>query len=111
MILLDEHFPENQRQLLRGWRISIRQIGYDAGRAGVDDDEIVPFLLSLRRATFFTLDYGFYKRSLCHQKYSLICLEVGQYESASFVRRILRHDLFDTEAKRLGAVVRAFHTG
>ena len=64
MIVLDENFTESQRQLLRGWRISVRQIGYDIGRSGMDDDEIIPFLLRLRRPTFFTLDRGFYKREL-----------------------------------------------
>ncbi len=77
----------------------------------MDDDEIIPFLLKLHRPTFFTLDFGFYKRVLCHQKYCFVCLEVGQYESASFVRRVLAHEAFDTEAKRLGKVVRAFHVG
>jgi hypothetical protein len=93
MIVLDEHFPESQRQLLRSWRVSVRQIGRDVGRAGMDDDEIIPFLIHLRRPTLFTLDFGFYKRSLCHPRYCLICLEVGQYESASFVRRVLARRL------------------
>lgn len=46
MIILDENFPESQRQLLRGWRIHIRQIGYEVGRKGMqDEEEIIPFLL------------------------------------------------------------------
>ena len=56
MIILDENFPESQRQLLRGWRIPIRQIGYEVGRCGMQDEEIIPFLLQRRRVTFFTLD-------------------------------------------------------
>src|ERR1051326_6473457 len=111
MIVLDEHFPENQRQLLRSWRISIRQIGFDVGRAGMDDDEIIPFLRTLRRPTFLTRDHGFYKHNLCHPRYCIVQLQVGQYESASFARRVLGHAALDTEAKRLGKVVRAFHAG
>ncbi len=38
MIILDENFPESQRQLLRGWRVPpIRQIGYEVGRSGMQD--------------------------------------------------------------------------
>ena len=37
MILLDENFPESQRQLLRGWRIPVRQIGVETGRKGMTD--------------------------------------------------------------------------
>ena len=92
MILLDENFPESQRQLLRGWRIRVRQIGQEVGRSGMKDDEVIPLLLGLRRPTFFTLDRGFYRHSLCHARYCLVCVDVGQYESAIFVRRLLRHE-------------------
>ena len=75
------------------------------------DDEIIPFLLSLRRPTFFTLDQGFFDRSRCHARYSLVYLAVEQDEAAVFVRRLLRHPEFDTQARRMGAVIRASHTG
>lgn len=75
------------------------------------DDELIPFLLGLRRPTFFTLDLDFYRRNLCHARYCLICMDVGQYEAATFARRLLRHREFDTEAKRMGAVIRASHAG
>ena len=111
MIILDENFPESQRQLLRGWRIPIRQIGYEVGRSGMQDEEIIPFLLQRRRVTFFTLDQGFYKQHLCHARYCLVYLDVEQYEAAAFVRRVLRHRQFDTEAKRAAAVIRVSHKG
>jgi hypothetical protein len=38
MNVLDENFPESQRQLLRGWRIPIRQIGYEVGRKGMKEE-------------------------------------------------------------------------
>lgn len=44
MILLDENFPESQHQLLRSWRIRPQQIGYEIGRKGMQDEEIIPFL-------------------------------------------------------------------
>lgn len=44
MNVLDENIVESQRQLLRSWRIRVRQIGHEIGRAGMQDEEIVPFL-------------------------------------------------------------------
>jgi hypothetical protein len=109
--ILDENVLKNQRQILQSWRISIRQIGYDVGRKGMKDDEIIPFLHSLRRPTFFTRDLGFYDRSLCHAQYCLICMAVGKYEAATFVRRLLRRPEFSTQAKRMGAVIRLSRAG
>jgi hypothetical protein len=111
VIILDENFPEGQRQVLRGWRIPIRQIGYEVGRKGMLDDQIIPFLLQRRRCTFFTLDLGFYRRSICHARYCLVCLDVGQYEAAAFMRRLLHYSEFDTEAKRMAAVMRVSQRG
>lgn len=68
MILLDENIPRSQRHYLRTQRFPVRQIGYEIGRSGMQDEEILPFLLSLRRPTFFTLDEDFYKPRLCHAR-------------------------------------------
>ena len=106
MNVLDENILESQRQTLRNWRIRVRQIGKDVGRRGMKDDELIPFLLDQRRSTFFTRDLGFYERKLCHGGYCLVCLAVGQYEAATFVRRLLRHPGFNTQAKRMGSVIR-----
>jgi hypothetical protein len=111
VIILDENFPESQRQLLKAWRIPIRQIGVEISRKGIQDDEIIPLLLNLRQPTFFTLDNDFYSRRLCHARYCLVCADVAQYEAAAFVRRFLRHPTFDTEAKRVGNVARLSHAG
>ncbi len=111
MIILDENFPESQRQLLKAWRIPVRQIGVEISRKGIQDDEIIPLLLRLRQPTFFTLDNDFYSRRLCHARYCLVCVDVAQYEAAVFVRRFLHHPNFDTEAKRMGNVVRLSHAG
>ncbi len=111
MILLDENFPESQHQLLRSWRIRLQQIGYETSRKGMQDEEIIPFLHQLRRPTFFTLDDDFYKRKLCHAGYCLVFINAGQYEAASFIRRILRHTKFNTQAKRMGTIMRVSHIG
>ncbi len=109
MIVLDEHIPPSQRQRLHSWHITVSQIGYDIGRKGLQDDEIIPFLRGLRRPIFVTLDAGFYARSLCHARYCLAYMSVRQLEVATFTRRLLRQPGLDTQAKRMGAVLRVSH--
>jgi hypothetical protein len=111
MNILDENIPESQRQLLRSWRIRVQQIGHELGHQGMKDDEIIPLLHQLRRPTFFTRDLDFYDHQLCHAGYCVVCLAVGQYETASFIRRFLLHSAFNTQTKRRGSVVRVSHTG
>ncbi|MBM4466123.1 MAG: hypothetical protein FJ014_11320 [Chloroflexi bacterium] len=111
MNILDENVREDQRGLLQRWGIPVHQLGVDVGRKGMKDEEIIPFLHTLRDTTFFTRDMGFYDRKLCHARYCLVCLAVGKEEVAVFVRRVLRHPEVDTKAKRMGAVIRVSHAG
>jgi hypothetical protein len=111
VIILDENFVESQRQILQGWRISFRQVGFEVGREGLKDQEIIPLLHQLRQPTFFTLDSDFFKGSLCHHSYCLVYLDVAQYEAAAFVCRTIRHKEFDTKVKRMGTVMRVSHVG
>ena len=111
MNILDENIIASQRQRLRSWRIPVRQIGVDIARKGLQDEEILPFLHHLRRPTFFTRDRGFYRREVCHRQYGIVYLAVVPEEVAVFVRRVLRHPRVNTQAKRMGTVVRAFHQG
>ena len=106
MIFIDENIIHSQAQLLESWRIRTRQIGYDIGHQGMKDQEIITFLHSLRRTTFFTRDRDFFHRHLCHANYCLINLGIDKNETASFIRRVLRHQALDTEAKRMGKVIR-----
>ena len=111
MNVLDENILESQRQLLRAWRIPVRQIGYDVGRKGMADENVIPFLRRLRAPTLFSRDLGLCNRALCHPRYCLACLAVGQYEAAHFIRRLLRHSALDTQTKRMGTVIRVMQTG
>lgn len=111
MNILDENILADQRQLLTNWRVPFRQVGYEVGRSGMKDAGIIPFLLTLRHPTFFTSDSDFYGRYLCHGRYAIVYLDVQDSEAASFVRRVLCHPEFDTHAKRMGAVIRASHSG
>lgn len=72
---------------------------------------IIPLLYSLNKLTFFTLDEDFFKPRLCHAQYCLVYLDVAQYESASFIRRTLKHSALNTKAKRMGKIVRVSHPG
>ena len=111
MILLDENITEDQRALLRSWRVRVSQVGREVERKGIDDEAIIPLLLQLRRPTWFTRDMGFYDRRLAHPSYCLVCLHVEVHEVASVARRFLRHHSFNTQAKRMGRVVRVGHVG
>ncbi len=111
MIILDENINASQRELLRKWRFPIRQIGVDVAKQGIQDEQVIPFLLQLRRPTFFTRDIDFYSRQLCHLRYSLVFLYVEKYEVASFVRRFLHHSTFDSQEKRMGVVARVSPIG
>jgi hypothetical protein len=107
--VLDENIIDNQRRQLMSWRMRIHQIGFEVGRKGMKDREIIPFLHQLKQPTFFTRDDDFYERRLCHAGYCLVYLDVRKEEVAIFVRRVLRHPAFKTKAKRMGKVIRASH--
>jgi len=77
----------------------------------MQDDEIIALLQQLRRPTFFTRDEDFFDRRLCHAGYSLVYMAVERHEAALFVRRLLRHADFNTQAKRMGAVLRVSSAG
>jgi hypothetical protein len=109
--VLDEDIPKGQRLLLESWRVRVRQIGVHIGHRGMADEAIPPVLLRHRRPTFFTRDEGFYDRSLWHPGYSLIYLDVNKYETAVFIRRVLRQKDLNTQAKRMGTVVRVSAAG
>ena len=62
MNILDENIINSQRLLLLDWRIPVRQIGFEIGRKGMQDAEIIPLLHQQkalpfsRMTTTFTTD-------------------------------------------------------
>jgi len=111
LIVLDENILDSQRLLLQASRVAAKQVGVDCGRKGLPDEQILVSLRQGRNITFFTRDSDFYAPDLRHQRYCLVMAAVGQNEAAAFVRRFLRHPGFDTQAKRMGRVVRLSHVG
>jgi hypothetical protein len=80
-------------------------MGLDFGRKGLKDEEIV-VLRRQRNSALFTRDAGFYQPVLRHPSYCIVVASVGQHQVAAFIRRFLRHPDFDTQAKRMGRVLR-----
>src|SRR5262245_47616550 len=111
MNLLDENFDRLQREQLRAWRVRGRQIGYDTGRPRMLEYDSLTLLHSLRRVTLFSLDRDFSDPWLCHPAYCLVYLYVDDNLAAEYVRRVLRHPELNTQAKRMGALVRASYSG
>jgi hypothetical protein len=109
--VLDENILETQVQELHRRGIRARQIGRDTGRKGLPDHEIRPFLTRQRRPTFVTRDLGYYQRVFCHARYALVILAVRESEVAQYARQVLRHPELNTQAKRMGTVVRASAAG
>lgn len=107
MILLDHNIPQSEVQRLRSRRVHCQQVGYEVGRPEWDDaQEILRYLRRTRRVTFFTRDIGFFRRHLCHRNYCIVVLIGSATESASWIRRFLKHPEFRTHAQRSEAVVR-----
>jgi hypothetical protein len=75
------------------------------------DEETIALLHSLRRVTFFTRDRDFTDPRLRHADYCLVRLDCNQDDVAELIRRVLRHPELSTQAKRMGAVVRASEAG
>ena len=106
MLVLDENLPAGQRELLRERRIRFRVIGVDIAPSGTKDENLIPFLHRLPNPTFFSLDRNFYRRDWIHSYYCLVWLDVRRREAADFIRRFLKHSMFDTQDKRSGTIIR-----
>ncbi len=111
MLVLDENLPASQRQLLRKWRIRFRSIGVDVAARGAADEVLITVLHRLPQPTFLSLDQDYYRRDWMHANYCLVWLDVKRREAAEFVRLFLRHPTFNTQAKRMGCVIRVHSTG
>ena len=59
-MVLDKNILDDQRLMPEASRLGPRQIGFDIGRKGMKDDEIIVLLHRRRNVTFFTRDAGFY---------------------------------------------------
>ena len=111
MIVLDENISAAEEAKLTGWGIRCRTIGVHVAAKGDDDAQLLTFLLTLARPTFFSHDQDFWDQSRQHSRYCLVWLDTEETEQAGFIRAFLRHPEFNTRAKRLGKVVRVHADG
>lgn len=111
MLVLDENLPAGQRSLLRKWRIRFRSVGGELGKAGMQDEDLIPMLHRMAHPTFVSLDGDFHRLELVHRRYCLVWLNVRSRDAADFLRKFLRHPLFNTRARRMGKVVRVHSEG
>jgi len=109
--VLDENILPDQRQRLISWAIHVRKIGIEVGRLGMGDEDIVPLLRKLARPTFFSRDSDFYQPTLRNAGCCLVWLEIAHGQAAVYVRRLLEHPAFNSEAKRLGNVIHVSPSG
>jgi hypothetical protein len=90
--------------------VTSQQIGVELSHAkGLSDEQIIPFLRSLKRRTFVTIDDWFYQARLCDNAYCLIYFHLTmeqQAEISSLLRRLFKIEGFRTVKERMGKVVR-----
>ena len=111
MFILDENIDDYERNRLRTWRLRAHKIGRDLGVKGIKDEQIIPFLVTLMRSTLFTLDDDFESPRLCPSAYCIVYLVVRQADVTTYVWQVLRHPALNSQAKRMGAVVRTSELG
>jgi hypothetical protein len=104
--VLDENVPRDQADLLRSWGIRFRSISRDLGYQGIQDPDVLPLLLRLKKPTLLTRDADFFRRDLAHPRYSLVWFDMPAEQTAFFIRRFLKHGTFKQNSQRLGKVVR-----
>ena len=91
--------------------LKVKQIGVHFLSGDTDDERIIDLLGRLKTPTFITKDCkDFYKRRRLDKRYCIICVDVHRTEFVSTVRKIFRHPLFNTVAKRMGKVIRVTST-
>lgn len=111
MNLLDENIRQDQGIQLRRWHIPCRFLVEEFAPSGIQDPDIIPLLHRLKQPAWFTHDQDFFRRDLAHDAYCLVWLDVFDGKAAEFIRAFLKHELFDTAAKRSGTVVRVHSAG
>jgi len=110
LYLLDENITKDQKELLEKWRFHVKQIGVDFTNKGIKDEQVVTLLQQLKGVLFLTRDSDFFKKDLCHPNYCIVFLDVEKYEVAFYIKKFLRHTLFNSNRKRLGKIVKLNQT-
>jgi hypothetical protein len=97
---------------LRKW-ITARRLQDLRPRELIRDDRVPEILLSLKSATFVTIDHGFWDARLCHPDYCILYFALRddqQHQIPGILRALLRRAEFRSRASRIGKVVRVSTT-
>ena len=89
MNVLDENITRDQADLLSQWGIRSRSISRDFRCQGMQDDNILPFLLRLSEPTLLTRDGDFFERGLVHARYCLAWFNVDAGTSAQRLGKVV----------------------
>lgn len=113
LVVVDEHLGYHDVTEPLQRFVKALQIGVELSQAkGLSDEQIIPFLRSLKRRTFVTIDDWFYKSRLCDNAYCLIYFHLTMEQQAqipSLLRRLFKVEGFRTVKERMGKVVRVGH--
>ena len=106
MFILDENISNIERLKLLKLNIKVKQIGVDINVKGIQDEDIIPFLHSLKDPTFFSWDSDFYNNKFIHKDYCLVYLDTNKKVIAKFINKFLNLHIFDTKEKRKGKIIK-----
>ena len=107
MIVLDHNITRDQGELLSRWRIRFQRVGVEIGLPSWDDEqEILRYLHRSKQVTFFTRDSDFFRYRFCHANHCIVVIQTEEAQTASTIRRFIRHILFNTRAQRCGKVIK-----
>jgi hypothetical protein len=113
LVVVDEHLGHHDVTEPLQRFVTAQQIGVELSQAkGLSDEQIIPFLRSLKRRTFVTIDDWFYKLRLCDNAYCLIYFHLTmeqQVQIPSLLRRLFKIEGFRTVRERMGKVVHVGH--
>ncbi|MBM3237208.1 hypothetical protein FJZ31_13025 [Candidatus Poribacteria bacterium] len=113
LVVVDEHLRYDRVTEPLQRFVKTQQIGVELLQAkGLSDEQIIPFLRSLKRRTFVTIDNWFYKARLCDNTYCLIYFHLAMEQQAqipSLLRHLFQIAGFRTVRERMGKVVRVGH--
>ena len=108
--ILDANIETENVSLLRR-PLKVKQVGVHFLSSNADDEYIINWLKRLKTPTFITKDCkDFYNCRRLDKHYFIICVDVHRREFVSVVRKIFKHPLFNTVAKRMGKVIRVTST-
>lgn len=108
-LILDEQLNA-QRVLIpiRKW-IATRRLSDVRPGEHILDDRVPAILLTIKQATFITIDDWFWQRGLCHSRYCILCFALRNDQQGlipQLLRTLFRLREFRTRAERMGKVAR-----